>query len=308
MMYMKLVLPVLLAFALTQEVQSFLRKAGGADTAIPGLTDNPLGDLGDAVGKAGDAVGKQAKDAADTVQKGPGEEKKEKKDMDPIEQMRAMMCWGRKKLMDHEDCMTWLVRKCNKETSGEGYCKKLRRYVKSKCKRGSAKGCDYAKQLGIDVATDTEVLDAEDLDGDGVKDVDDAFPDNPNESTDSDGDGVGDNEDKYPNDPSCSKEGDVCGGPSPAPSASPAGAPSPMGLNMDESVPLPSQGYNEHSSSYVAHDDGKTMTRDWRSEWPMGAGDEEDSIKSICDKNPDHPWCKLKTSAKARQAYRLKHP
>jgi len=302
MMCMKFVLPAILALALTQEVQSFLRLSSKAARA-----DNPFGGLGDAAEQA-------TQEAADAVQKGPGEkDKAEKKEMDPIEQMRAMMCWGRKKLMDHKDCMTWLVKKCNKETSGEGYCKKLRRYVKSKCKRGNQKGCDYAKELGIDVATDKEVLDPDDLDGDGIKDKDDAFPDNPNESVDSDGDGVGDNSDAFPND-ACSslKKGDMCGGPSPAPAGSPAPAMSPapaaVGLSMDESVPLPSQGYDEHSSGNVAHDDGKTMTRDWRAEWPQAEGNEEDSIQKICKENPDHAWCKLKTSSKARQAYRRKHP
>ena len=40
-----------------------------------------------------------------------------------------------------------------------------------------------------------------DTDGDGVDDVDDAFPNDPNEWDDSDGDGVGDNYDAFPNDP-----------------------------------------------------------------------------------------------------------
>lgn len=302
----KLVLPAILALALTQEVHSLLRlssQAGGAQI--------PLGDLGK---DAAAAAEKASKDAADRLQKGPGEKDKDKKQMDPIETMRAMMCQGRKKLIEHEDCMGWMVKKCNAETSGEDYCQKLRRYVKSKCKHGDKLGCDYAGKLGIDVATDKEVLDPEDMDGDGIKDKDDAFPDNPNESKDSDGDGVGDNFDVYPNDPTCNKKGDICGGPAPAPAASPAGSPAAMspapagGLHMDESVPLPSQGYDELSGSYVAHDDGKTMTKDWRAEWPAEDGNEEDSIMKICKKNPDHPWCKLKTSSAARKAYRSKHP
>ena len=39
-----------------------------------------------------------------------------------------------------------------------------------------------------------------DADGDGVPDVDDAFPNDANESVDTDGDGVGDNGDAFPND------------------------------------------------------------------------------------------------------------
>ena len=42
---------------------------------------------------------------------------------------------------------------------------------------------------------------APDADNDGVADVDDAFPNDPNETADSDGDSVGDNADAFPNDP-----------------------------------------------------------------------------------------------------------
>ena len=41
----------------------------------------------------------------------------------------------------------------------------------------------------------------DDLDGDGVDDIDDAFVDDPTESSDRDGDGVGDNADAFPDDP-----------------------------------------------------------------------------------------------------------
>lgn len=44
-------------------------------------------------------------------------------------------------------------------------------------------------------------LAAIDWDGDGVPDVRDAFPVDPNETTDRDGDGVGDNADAFPMDP-----------------------------------------------------------------------------------------------------------
>lgn len=40
-----------------------------------------------------------------------------------------------------------------------------------------------------------------DSDGDGISDIEDAFPDNPKENKDSDGDGVGDNSDVFPLDP-----------------------------------------------------------------------------------------------------------
>ena len=47
-----------------------------------------------------------------------------------------------------------------------------------------------------------------DDDNDGVLDVDDDFPLDPNESKDSDGDGVGDNADAFPNDPNETKDSD----------------------------------------------------------------------------------------------------
>ena len=50
-----------------------------------------------------------------------------------------------------------------------------------------------------------EFSELEDTDGDGVVDVDDAFPSDVSESTDSDGDGVGDNSDAFPADASESK-------------------------------------------------------------------------------------------------------
>lgn len=47
-----------------------------------------------------------------------------------------------------------------------------------------------------------------DADNDGVPDVEDAFPNDPNESSDSDGDGVGDNADAFPFDPSETTDSD----------------------------------------------------------------------------------------------------
>jgi len=306
------ILLTFLAAALLTEVHSILRLSAKVEQ-VERREDPTIDEIAAEAAQAQADIAKAQKEAAEALQKGPAAEKKDekpkRKKMDPIENMRIMMCWGRKNLMEHEKCMEWMVKKCKKETSGDGYCKKLRRYIKSKCKKGNAQACDYAKKLGIDIATDKEQTDPEDEDGDGVKDKDDAFPDNPMEWKDSDGDGVGDNNDKWPNDPTCADEGDVCGGPAPGPAPAMAPAPAaPIGLTMDESVPLPSQGYNEHSTKYVAHDDGKTMTRDWRSEWPRSQGDEESSIKAICDKNPRLAWCKLKLSKAHRQAYADSHP
>ncbi|MFK7888179.1 MAG: PA14 domain-containing protein [Gammaproteobacteria bacterium] len=54
----------------------------------------------------------------------------------------------------------------------------------------------YLKQIGRE-----EGIVLVDSDGDGVPDADDAFPNDPNETTDTDADGVGDNADAFPNNP-----------------------------------------------------------------------------------------------------------
>lgn len=74
-------------------------------------------------------------------------------------------------------------------------------------------GCRYSHQLEVGApggfsfyATGARCTEAEvpppqpDADGDGVPDIDDAFPNDPNESVDSDGDGIGDNADVAPDD------------------------------------------------------------------------------------------------------------
>lgn len=311
-MFASTILPALMALGSVREVHCGLKVAAEHRAFV--RQDPAVKDIGTAVGAVGKDLEKAGDAAARKVQKGPGEESSKKPMMDDIEVMRAMMCWGRPKLIEHEDCMNWMVGHCKKETTAEGYCKKLRKYIKSKCKKGQEKACGYATDLGIDMKTDKEKLDPEDEDGDGVKDKDDAFPDNPMEWKDSDGDGVGDNHDMWPTDPTCARKGDVCGGPSPAPAPAPAAspvaapAPAPSGLKMDENVPLPSQGFNEHSNGLVAHDDMKTMTRDWRSEWPLTKGNEETSVKNICKDNPKSAWCKLTQSAAARKAYARSHP
>jgi len=276
--------------------------------AIPDEDERHMKELEEESADAGKHIEK-SRDAFRRAQRGPGYYGDAKKPMmDDVEVARMMMCWGRQHLLDHEDCMAWMVANCKEETTGHGYCRKLRRYVKVKCAKGNVKGCAYAKKLGLEMNGDPEQSDPFDQDGDGVKDSEDAFPDNPIESKDSDGDGIGDNTDKYPKDPTRAHPGEKPGAPSPAAAMPPAAAPSPAtGLSMDAKFPLPSQGYNEHSIDYVAHEDGVTMTKDWRGEWPMSDGSEEDSIDDICDKQPNHAWCRLKQSRGARQDYARSH-
>lgn len=59
------------------------------------------------------------------------------------------------------------------------------------------------------VSSDPEPAEVEsDIDGDGVVDSEDAFPNDATETTDSDGDGVGDNSDAFPNNPGETQDSD----------------------------------------------------------------------------------------------------
>lgn len=90
-----------------------------------------------------------------------------------------------------------------------------------------------------------------DSDGDGVPDLEDAFPHDATEWKDSDGDGVGDNKDPYPNDFLCWTK------------------PCPMNKKVK---PLPEQGFDEHSpKTHIEHDNMDTWTGDWREEYPRGS-------------------------------------
>lgn len=328
---MRLLLPAFFGASLVPEVHSVLRGKHGLRLHAPEEVpeDPALKEIGEEYQDAADAVENKAKKAFRRVQRGPGSYGDAKKPMmDTVEVARMNMCYNRNKLLEHEECMTWMVQTCKEETTGEGTCRKLRRYVAKKCKDGNEKGCSYADDLGIKLKSEDEEeqdageedddeekdaeeqVDADDQDADGVKDGDDAFPDNPLEQKDSDDDGIGDGTDRYPDDPTRAHAGEPPAAPSPAAAGAPGPSPGPMptGLSMDAKAKLPSQGYNEHSIDYVAHADQETMTKDWRNEWPMSEGSEEESIHDICAKQPKHPWCRLKRSKNARKAYAVSHP
>jgi len=123
---------------------------------------------------------------------------------------------------------------------------------------------------------DPKRFDEWDKDGDGIPDEEDDFPRDKTEWKDTDGDGVGDNKDAFPKDPKCIT--DPC---------------LEKGSLTKEIVPMPEQGYNEYSpGKEVTHDDGATLTGDWRSEWPRKQESERDSILRICEENPENVWCK----------------
>lgn len=116
---------------------------------------------------------------------------------DPIAAMRGELCMSRTNMIGHSKCMDWLVEECTTHSFGTGLCHRVRDYVKKECQDGDKKACEYAKLLGLDVRPDS--------DGDGVPDEEDAFPNDPKETSDRDGDGYGDNEDEFPDNPKCHK-------------------------------------------------------------------------------------------------------
>jgi len=79
----------------------------------------------------------------------------------PIDKMRGDVCWDREDLIAHEDCMEWLIKKCN-SAKGDGKedgksskkrCDKLKAYVTEECDAAGddSQACKYAKELGISV-------------------------------------------------------------------------------------------------------------------------------------------------------------
>jgi len=273
-----------------------------------------------------DKIAEDAKKYADPL-------KTEGKDlMTGTEVFRMMMCWGRPNILAHDKCMGFMLKHCKEETTQQGYCTKLKKFLKRKCRKGNEKACKHADTLGLKVeakAPPGEEDDGTDSDGDGVPDEKDAFPENPLESKDTDGDGVGDNSDQFPSDKSRFQKsekiqqsenfGVAVGAPSPAsafapsgPVASVAGSPgsgaSPSsasildGAYTVDSFPggidmkirgLPDQGYNEHSKKLTEHEDMKTATSDWREEWPASKETEGQAKERICKDNPNLMWCRL---------------
>jgi len=214
---------------------------------------------------------------------------KEKQMANPIDVMRGELCWGRVKLVGHNDCMNWLVEECTGHSFGTGICKRVENRVKTKCiDEHDKEACKWAAALGIHIDTD----------GDGVTDDKDAFPEDPKEWQDTDGDGHGDNEDEFPEDPTQWKKTTTATTtpkpppPSPAPAPSvvvaapapaeqaeakpppPAPAPAPASTvaptttaKQDPSVEdgLQAQGFS--GKKVGPHEDGKTATSDWGNEY-----------------------------------------
>lgn len=290
---------VALRFVQRRDLQNPFDVIADAAGEVGDAVGDAAGEVGDAVGEVGHTVDDAAHKAADKVK----EVVTQKPLMDKINIFRIVMCWGRPDLLNHKQCMKFMLKHCASESTGQGYCEKLYALILAKCKEGDAKACKMAQENGLQA--DGGI----DSDGDGYADADDAFPNDPKEWQDSDGDGVGDNSDPYPNDPNCSSyeqcpmASSPAASPGSAPAASPADAPAvapaappapaaPTGIDKTGRG-LPAQGYNEHDATMVEHKDFGTMTHDWRAEWPKQDETERESKVRICEENPNTVYCKL---------------
>lgn len=204
-----------------------------------------------------------------------GEKYVEKPLMDSIHVFRLMMCWERPELIAHKKCMNYMVHHCAKGRSGKGYCKKLTNMLTKKCLEGDDRAVPYARKLELPCSAADEAkaqAGSEELEAS-------VSEDDPNEDM--------------------AVVAPAAPGPAPGPAAAtgPAPAPAPMITDLDKVIrPLPVQGYNEFShgaNGSVMHEDSKTLTSDWRMEWPDLPETEGRSVERICEDQPDHDWCKL---------------
>lgn len=70
----------------------------------------------------------------------------------PIDKMRGDMCWDRDNLLDHEECMEFMVDKCKNDNGKSKRCQKLRKFVQEHCDAGDKDACKYAEALGMALA------------------------------------------------------------------------------------------------------------------------------------------------------------
>lgn len=157
--------------------------------------------------------------------------------MDAINVLRTELCWQRPNLMEHKPCMEFLGLHCEKESTGEGFCKKFTKKLGNECKKEvdpktKKYVCKFYKRLRDSYLTPEEQKEHEeqkeqeeapgqDSDGDQIPDDQDEFPNDPDESKDTDndtipdhadsdidGDKVNNDEDAFPLDAKHSKDTD----------------------------------------------------------------------------------------------------
>jgi len=251
--------------------------------------------------------------------------------MSTVESLRSMMCMARDDILAHEKCLTFMVETCKDKSSGRGDCSELSNTLVKTCETPgdeSKAACSYAKRLGLTVtgAADEEWWKKEEP----AKEVTDEKK-----------------EEKVSEVKFAPPSLLSAPSPAGAPWASPEGAPGPSlmfapapaamvgdptvpppsgimdksvpeepslpphsAVIMDKSVPeegLPENGFSEHSSELVSHEDSETQTGDWGKEWPQSRETEGASKERICRKYPKTEWCKVFVTYRAQQKHHHHH-
>mmetsp|Transcript_35604 Transcript_35604/g.83238 ORF Transcript_35604/g.83238 Transcript_35604/m.83238 type:complete len:317 (+) Transcript_35604:153-1103(+) len=221
--------------------------------------------------------------------------------MKSINTMRSALCMGRPDLARHEKCMRFLTRHCRSESTGHGYCEEFREFLAARCSGGDERSCAYKKQVfGEEELPESEAHAGEAEDAE----VDDEEAPLANATGE---EGVHREEPHEPAEPKELSPAEVKEEKEELVTTQAASTTYPstsIKPELEEGFPdkaeraLPDQGYSEHSSEEVEHNDGETYTSDWHSEFPRNGT----SRASICQDQPDTYWCKLfLKDAKIRQ-------
>mmetsp|Transcript_44700 Transcript_44700/g.103332 ORF Transcript_44700/g.103332 Transcript_44700/m.103332 type:complete len:310 (-) Transcript_44700:41-970(-) len=220
--------------------------------------------------------------------------------MKSINTMRSALCMGRPDLARHEKCMKFLTRHCRSESTGHGYCKEFKQFLAAQCEGGNERSCVHAKELGDKVElpeSEAHAGDAEDeeIDEDIHVRINASHGGNatpveepvvPPAAPEVKAEVAEEEEVKIEKaEKAVEDQGKYPGG-YPSTSIEPA---TDAGFPGKSERSLPDQGYNEHSSEEVQHDDMETYTADWHKEVPRNGT----SRVSICEEQPDFPWCQL---------------
>lgn len=254
----------------------------------------------------------------------------EKKAMDPIEKFRAQMCVKRDDLIDHSKCMKWLIDKCQEETSG-GSCDKLEGLLIKVCKdidnEDHQQACNYAQEYGMKIifkkkwqymivpapAGAVAPAPAPVVLAPAPAPV--AVAPSPVAVASAPAPVVA----AAPAPVNNLRTTTQVLAPAPAPASVPAPAATltttkapvvPETPTTTTSTvwhaqkvevegkltytkinrPLNVQGFSEHSDTKVQYDDN-SHSADWRGEWPQNKDSKMESLRKICESQPDNDWC-----------------
>lgn len=227
--------------------------------------------------KAAEGVDKAAhgdlEGAYESVEEAEAATTGKKKLMTAINTFRASMCVTRPDIFNHAKCMQFMLKHCKTETTGEGYCKEFFRLLEEQCPDNEGtEACDWYYSIHPRKKVEPKTLEAKEPEEPKVLEVKPVPATAP-----------------APSPPS----------PPPPPAVAKA-APAPVaaegsGTGIDKKIKhLPEQGYDDFGHPEVPpYASGENHAKDWRKEWPNVDQTEHESIQSICERQPNHGWCKL---------------